>query len=82
MFNQPTDVAFGKNGEVYVSDGYGNSRVVKFDRDGIFLMAWGKYGTAPGEFNLPHSVAVDNLGNVWVIARTSASRSSMRMDIS
>lgn len=66
LFNQPTDVAFGKNGEVYVSDGYGNSRVVKFDRDGKFLMAWGKYGTGPGEFNLPHSVAVDNVGNVYV----------------
>ena len=66
LFNQPTDVAFGKNGEVYVSDGYGNSRVVKFDRDGNFLKAWGKYGTGPGEFNLPHSIAVDKQGNVYV----------------
>lgn len=66
LFNQPTDVAFGKNGEIYVSDGYGNSRVVKFDREGNFLKAWGKYGARPGEFNLPHSVAVDGLGNVYV----------------
>jgi DNA-binding beta-propeller fold protein YncE len=66
LFNQPTDVAFAKNGDVYVSDGYGNSRVVKFDREGKFLKAWGKYGTAPGEFNLPHSVAVDAAGNVYV----------------
>ena len=66
LFNQPTDVAFGKNGETYVSDGYGNSRVVKFDRDGNFLKSWGKYGTGPGEFNLPHTVAVDKQGNVYV----------------
>ena len=66
LFNQPTDVAFGKNGDIYVSDGYGNSRVVKFDRDGSFLKAWGKYGTGPGEFNLPHSVVVDAQGNVYV----------------
>jgi DNA-binding beta-propeller fold protein YncE len=66
LFNQPTDVAFGRNGEIYVSDGYGNSRVVKFDRHGKFLKAWGKYGTGPGEFNLPHSVAVDGQGNVYV----------------
>jgi DNA-binding beta-propeller fold protein YncE len=66
LFNQPTDIAFGRNGEVYVSDGYGNSRVVKFDRDGKFLNAWGKYGTGPGEFNLPHSVAVDREGKVYV----------------
>ena len=66
LFNQPTDVAFAKNGDVYVSDGYGNSRVVKFDHEGKFLKAWGKYGTGPGEFNLPHSVAVDAAGNVYV----------------
>ena len=66
LFNQPTDVAFGKNGEVYVSDGYGNSRVMKFDRNGKFLKSWGRYGTGPGEFNLPHSVVVDQVGNVYV----------------
>jgi hypothetical protein len=65
-FNAPTDVAFGRNGEVYVSDGYGNSRIVEFDRDGNFLRSWGRYGTAPGEFNLPHSVAVDREGRVYV----------------
>jgi len=66
LFNQPTDVAFGKNGEIYVSDGYGNSRVMKFDRNGKLLKSWGRYGTGPGEFNLPHSVVVDQSGNVYV----------------
>jgi len=66
LFNQPADVAFGKNGEIYVADGYGNSRVVKFDRDGKFIKAWGRYGTNPGEFNLPHSVVVDESGRVYV----------------
>jgi DNA-binding beta-propeller fold protein YncE len=66
LFNKPADVAFAKNGDIYVADGYGNSRVVKFDRDGDFIKAWGKYGTGIGEFNLPHSVAVDNQGRVYV----------------
>jgi DNA-binding beta-propeller fold protein YncE len=66
LFNKPADVAFGKDGEIYVADGYGNSRVVKFDRNGNYIKAWGKYGTAAGEFNLPHSVAVDKAGLVYV----------------
>ena len=59
-FNRPTDIAFAKYGDFYVSDGYGNSRVVKFSRDGKYLLDWGKRGTGPGEFNTPHSVAVDS----------------------
>jgi DNA-binding beta-propeller fold protein YncE len=66
LFNQPTDVAFGKHGEVYVADGYGNSRIVEFDHSGNFIRAWGKYGSGPGEFNLPHSVVVDADGQVYV----------------
>jgi DNA-binding beta-propeller fold protein YncE len=68
-FNQPTDVAFGRNEDVYVADGYGNSRVVQFDRKGTFIRAWGRYGTGPGEFNLPHSIAVDAQGRVYVADR-------------
>jgi len=52
-----------------VADGYGNSRVVKFSREGKYLLAWGKRGTAPGDFNLPHSVAVDSKGRVYVSDR-------------
>src|SRR6202162_235306 len=66
LFNKPADVAFAKNGDIYVADGYGNSRVVKFDRDGNYLKAWGKYGTGIGEFDLPHTVAVDNQNRVYV----------------
>ena len=68
-FNKPTDVDFADNGDVYVSDGYGNSRVVKFDRTGKFLTAWGTKGSGPGQFNLPHAVRLDAKGNVYVADR-------------
>ena len=68
-FNLPTDVAFGPDGSVYVSDGYGSPRVVKFSADGKFLLEWGKRGTAPGEFGLPHNLVVDETGRVYVTDR-------------
>jgi DNA-binding beta-propeller fold protein YncE len=71
-FNKPTDVAFAPNGDVYVSDGYGNSRVVRFSHDGKYLGAWGKKGTGEGEFNLPHAVVVDRRGRVYVADRENA----------
>lgn len=70
--NQPNDVAFGPNGDIYVSDGYGNDRVVVFDKNGKFVRAWGKLGTAPGEFSQPHSIAVDSRGRVYVADRNNA----------
>lgn len=69
QFDKPTDVAFGPEGELYVSDGYGNSRVVKFAADGRYLKSWGKPGSRPGEFNLPHSVVLDSKGRVIVADR-------------
>lgn len=66
LFNQPTDVAFGPEGEIFVTDGYGNSRVVKFDKYGKFIKAWGSKGTAPGEFNLPHTIVIDKQNLVYV----------------
>jgi len=66
MFNMPTDVAFGLNGEIYVADGYGNSRVQKFDKNGKFVKSWGRRGTAPGEFHLPHAIITDSKGQVYV----------------
>jgi DNA-binding beta-propeller fold protein YncE len=68
-FNRPTDIAFSRSGDIYISDGYGNSRVVKISRDGKYLLDWGKRGTGPGEFNTPHSVAVDSQGTVYVSDR-------------
>ena len=58
-FNRPTDVAFLPNGDFYVSDGYVNTRVVKYNKDGKYLFEWGKPGKGPGEFNLVHSIAID-----------------------
>ena len=66
LFNRPADVAFAKDGAIYVADGYGNSRIVKFDREGNFIKTWGKFGSGKGEFNLPHTVVVDNQDRVYV----------------
>ena len=68
-FNLPTDVAFAPNGDVYVSDGYGNPRVVQYSADGRFLGEWGTRGTGPGEFGLPHNLVVDAQGRVYVTDR-------------
>src|SRR5207253_2565690 len=70
-FNRPTDVAWDAAGNIYVADGYGNSRVAKFDRNGKFLASWGSRGTGPGEFDLLHSIATDAQGNVYVGDRTN-----------
>ena len=68
-FNLPTDVAFAPNGDLYVTDGYGSARVVKFSRDGKYLLQWGTRGKGPGEFGLPHNVVTDAQGRVYVTDR-------------
>jgi DNA-binding beta-propeller fold protein YncE len=65
-FDRPTDVAVAPDGTFYVSDGYGNSRVLKFSRDGRLLRQWGKKGNGEGEFDLPHAVCLDAKGRVYV----------------
>jgi DNA-binding beta-propeller fold protein YncE len=65
-FNQPTDVAWDSAGNIFVSDGYTNARVAKFDRTGRFAKSWGGRGTEPGQFDIPSSIAVDAQGNVYV----------------
>lgn len=66
QFNKPTDVAVTASGDFYVSDGYGNSRIVKFSKDGKYLKEWGKKGTGESEFNIPHVVCLDDKGRVYV----------------
>jgi DNA-binding beta-propeller fold protein YncE len=66
QFNRPTDVGITPSGDFYVADGYGNSRVAKFSKEGKYLMEWGKKGTGPGEFNLPHAICLDSQGRVYV----------------
>jgi peptidylamidoglycolate lyase len=68
-FNRPTDVAVLRDGSFYVSDGYKNTRVMKFTADGKFEFAWGTKGKEPGEFNLPHGITIDAQGRVIVCDR-------------
>ena len=66
---QETDIGWTKDGSMFVSDGYGNSRVAKFDKDGNFVKSWGERGNQPGEFNTPHSLVVDNNDVIYVADR-------------
>ena len=68
-FNRCTHTALSPKGEIYVSDGYGNSRVHKYSPDGKHLMCWGTTGTDPGEFNIAHNIATDDDGWVYVADR-------------
>jgi sugar lactone lactonase YvrE len=71
-FNRPTDVAVAPGGDLFVTDGYGNNRVVHFDQSGRFVQSWGSLGTAPGQFSLPHSIALDSRGRLLVADRNNA----------
>jgi DNA-binding beta-propeller fold protein YncE len=68
-FRQPTDVTWGAAGDIFISDGYVNSRIAKADKDGNWIKSWGERGTKPGEFNTPHSIAADAQGNIYVADR-------------
>ena len=68
-FRQPTDVTWDLDGNIFISDGYINSRVAKFDKNGHWLKQWGNAGSRPGEFSTPHSMAADNAGNIYVADR-------------
>jgi len=69
MFRQVTDMAWDAAGNTYISDGYINSRVAKVDKDGNWLKSWGEPGDQPGQFNTPHSIAVDAQGKIYVADR-------------
>ncbi|MBI2358427.1 MAG: hypothetical protein HYV04_05905 [Deltaproteobacteria bacterium] len=68
-FNRCTHVAFSPKGEIYVSDGYGNSRVHKYTPDGKLMLSWGEPGTDPGQFNIVHNICTDKNGYVYVADR-------------
>jgi DNA-binding beta-propeller fold protein YncE len=70
---EPNDLAFGRNGDVFVVQGHtpgrGDPRVLKFDKNGNFIKSWGGYGAEPGKFNVAHGIAVDAKGQLWVADR-------------
>jgi hypothetical protein len=71
-FNMVTNVAVTASGEMFISDGYGNARVHRFSPSGELLASWGEPGSGPGQFNLPHSIAVDKSGRVYVADRENS----------
>jgi DNA-binding beta-propeller fold protein YncE len=68
-FKGTTDVAFAANGHLFITDGYGNARVLEYTADGKRVKQWGKPGSGPGEFNLPHSIQIDQEGTIYVADR-------------
>lgn len=75
-FNGVSDVEVADNGNIFVADGHNNNRIVKYSPDGEFMMEWGRAGSAPGEFNQPHSLAMDSEGRLFV-----ADRENLRLQI-
>jgi len=70
-FREPTDVAWDSQGNIYVSDGYVNSRIAKYDKNGDWIGSWGKRGVGPGQFRTPHNIVIDKYDRVWVADRTN-----------
>jgi DNA-binding beta-propeller fold protein YncE len=80
-FNHPTEMMPGPSGDLYVTDGYRNTRVHRFTKDGELIQSWGQPGkTAPGDFHLPHSLAISPDGNVYVCDRANARVQIFRPD--
>ena len=79
-FNRPTDVAWGPDGNIYITDGYGNSRVVKISKDGVWQKAFGTYGSGDGQMKIPHGIAVGG-GHVYVADRNNSRIQVFDMDL-
>ncbi|MCU1336043.1 MAG: 6-bladed beta-propeller [Bryobacterales bacterium] len=71
LFRQPTDVTWDSQGNIYITDGYVNSRVAKYDKNGDWVASWGDKGTAPGQFRIPHAIVADRNNNLYVGDRTN-----------
>ena len=71
-FDKPTDMSVLPSGDIFVTDGYGNRRVVHFDANGNYVNEWGKEGNQPGQFALPHSIVADSKGRLYVADRENA----------
>jgi streptogramin lyase len=71
LFRQPTDVAWDSDGNIYISDGYVNSRIAKYSHNGDWVKSWGEPGKGPGQFNLPHAIVVDRNNNIYVGDRSN-----------
>ncbi|HEY2906109.1 MAG TPA: peptidyl-alpha-hydroxyglycine alpha-amidating lyase family protein [Vicinamibacterales bacterium] len=69
QFRQPTDVAWNPQGDLFISDGYVNARVAKYDKNGDWVKSFGEPGSGPGQLNTPHSIAADAKGNIYVADR-------------
>ncbi len=68
-FTGATDIAFAPNGHLFITDGYGNSRVLEYSAEGKRLRQWGSPGSGPGQFNQPHGIAIDDRGIIYVADR-------------
>lgn len=69
--NMPTDMAITSEGEVFISDGYGNNRIVHCDKEGRFVKEWGVLGSGPNQFSIPHAIALDSKGRLYVADRNN-----------
>ena len=79
-FNMPTDMAFAKSGDIFVTDGYGNRRIVHFTKDGQFVKSFGVAGSLPGQFVLPHAIVINSQGTIFVADRNSGRIQLFRQD--